>query len=158
MDVQIDKVIFTKRNKTCLIFNNFKFREVRELTSGGFFFRCTNKMCKASVHTDESVVSILKMMNFPHNHDSYTSQVIARDTVKSLLKRKAVDELNMRQKNCIKKEPKIKPSRKSESLHYVTSLISGCACFILHMFKCVNDFFRIMYAFELHNGEIVPIA
>lgn len=141
MDVKIDKVIFTKRNKTCLIVNNFKFREVRELTSGKFFFRCTNKMCKASIHTDESVVSIIKMMNFPHNHDSYTNKVIARDTVRSL-KQKVDNELNMRPKKCIRNEPKIKPSRKSEFfvidhiLGYIsTNILKGMNMF---HFMCLN--------------------
>jgi len=46
----MDAICLTRREKRCLILNNYKCREYnRRLKNGNFNFRCTNKCCNASV-------------------------------------------------------------------------------------------------------------
>jgi hypothetical protein len=48
-EITMDAICLTRRVKRCIVLNNFKFREYRKLKNGNFNFRCTNKLCNASV-------------------------------------------------------------------------------------------------------------
>jgi hypothetical protein len=52
--------------------NNFKFREYRKLKNGNFNFRCTNKLCNASVILSNNSDQIVEQSKrSKHNYEVY---------------------------------------------------------------------------------------
>jgi hypothetical protein len=50
----MDAICFTHIEKRCIIINNFKFREYRQLKNGNFNYWCSNKFCNASIIVNNS--------------------------------------------------------------------------------------------------------
>jgi len=96
----------TRREKLCLILNNYKFREYRQLKNGNFNFRCTNKFYNASVIVNNSDKIIEQFKSSDHNHDEYTDQNISREIVRSTLKRKTENDLHTCPNKLIRQELK----------------------------------------------------
>jgi hypothetical protein len=79
----MDAICFTWREKRCIIINNLKFREYRQLKNRNFNYRCSNKFCNASVIVNNSDQIIDQSKSSEHNHEVYSNQVISREIVRS---------------------------------------------------------------------------
>jgi hypothetical protein len=103
----MDAIYLTRREKRCIVLNNFKFREYRKSKNGNFNFRCTNKLCNASVIVSNNSDQIVdKSKSSKHNHEVYSDQIISREIVRSSLKRKAENDLYTRPNKLILQELK----------------------------------------------------
>jgi hypothetical protein len=105
----MNAICFTRREKHCIITNNFKFLKYRQLKNGNFNYRCSNKFYNASVIVNNSDQIIDQSKSSEHNHELYSNQVIeviSREIVRSSLKRKAENGLHTRSNKFIRQELK----------------------------------------------------
>jgi hypothetical protein len=102
----MNAVCFTRREKRCIIINNFKFREYRQLKNGNFNYRCSNKFFNASVIVNNSDRITDQSKSSEHNHEVYSNQVISKEIVRSSLKRKAENDRHTLPNKLIRQELK----------------------------------------------------
>jgi len=91
MDVGISNIFETRRGKRCFNIDNYKFSEYRVLINGNFNFRCTNKKCPVSVKVNK-LNKIIKVTN-SLNHEKYNNRTMAREIIRSTVKRSAENNL-----------------------------------------------------------------
>jgi len=76
--ITMDAICLTRREKRCKILKKFKFWEYRQLKNENFNYRCTNKLCNASIIVNNND-QIVDQSNAEHKqHDAYSDQVISR--------------------------------------------------------------------------------
>jgi hypothetical protein len=103
MEYEIFNIYYTRRDKMCVSINNFKFSKNRELKSGNFLFRCTNKKCK-SVATFNSQCTIIINYKNGHNHSEYSQNEVHKDIIRSSVKRKAIEDMHTQPSKIIRQE------------------------------------------------------
>lgn len=100
MDVQITK---STRGVDLIIVDSYKFRKVKTLTqTGEVFWRCTVKLCRATVHTIEKSITRTNLTHF-HLPDVGKNN---RHIVNVACKRKATEDLVERPARIISSELK----------------------------------------------------
>lgn len=105
MDLKIDYIFNTKRNKRCISIENYIFSESNHLKNGSFRFRCTNRTCTESVLVNSTIDKILSFSNNNiHNHEPTTDHNLAVRCVRTAVKRKAEEDLHARPNKIIRKE------------------------------------------------------
>lgn len=77
IEMNFEKTVSNKGNEM-LIFNDFKFRKFRILSSGNISWRCSQKKCSAMLETNQHVSEIIKAKD-DHNHDevSYNFEFVS---------------------------------------------------------------------------------
>lgn len=99
------KIISSNRGKPVLVFDNFKFSFTKDIKSTSEkFWRCTNRQCKATVHTLGSSNDIV-ITKHPgeHNHEANLAS-LTRQVVSAACKRKATEDLAEKPMKIIRQE------------------------------------------------------
>ena len=104
MDITISSVFETFKRKRCIVINGFKLTESNVLRDKSVRFRCCNKKCSASVVVDSACQRVIETNGTVHNHDAYTTEEIAAQTVKVSLKRKASENMKEKPSSMIRRE------------------------------------------------------
>ncbi|KAF0704075.1 FLYWCH-type domain-containing protein [Aphis craccivora] len=115
MDVNISDVFETRREKKCVAINSYKFSEFRENKDTTKIFRCTNRKYTVTAKLTTNLKTVISI-NGEHSHDELVEETITKQTVMSLLKRKATTDLNMKPNKLIRQELRHCP--KSEHLSH----------------------------------------
>ena len=82
----------TNSGNECIIFENFKYRRYRNLSSGNISWRCTNKKCSASLET-EATGSTIQIAHNQHTHNELSPHQMQKDCIRNACKRKAEESL-----------------------------------------------------------------
>ena len=121
-------IIRSERGKELIVFENFTFSKDVTLKSGEISWRCSQKRlnCKAKLYTVGPDNIITKKGN-DHNHKA-DEKKIARKTVSSICKRKAVEDLSERPSKIICKTlaSNLPPSLTTTDVSYIRKNIYNC--------------------------------
>ena len=105
MDFKIEYIFNTKQNKRCISIENYIFSEFDHLKNGSFRFRCTNKKYTESVLVNSTINKILSFSNNNiHNHEPITDHNLTVQCVRTVVKKKAEEDLHARPNKIIRKE------------------------------------------------------
>jgi len=115
MDVNVSDVFETQRGKKCVAINSYKFSEFRENKDTTKVFRCTNRKCTVTAKLTANLSTVISI-NGEHSHVELGEETITKQTVVSILKRKATTDLNVKPNKLIRQELRNCP--KSEHLSH----------------------------------------
>jgi len=104
MNLKIDYIFNTKRNKRCISIEKYIFSESNHLKNGSFRFRCTNRTCTKRVLVNSTIDKILSFSNNNiHNHEPTSDHNLAVRCIRTAMKRKAEKDLHVRPNKIIRK-------------------------------------------------------
>lgn len=90
--MEVDKIMETRRGNVCVIFRNFKYREVRKFVNGNCKFSCCKKSCKSIIRTTADRKNVIEIFN-EHDHKPYSEEQIQMDSFRSLTRKKAEEQV-----------------------------------------------------------------
>ena len=93
----------TNRGVQCIVWNNFKYRRQRVMTTGNISWRCTVKNCVATLQTNSDANEIVFIRD-EHKHERESEQCIENHIIRNSCKRTAAEDLTTQPRKIIRKE------------------------------------------------------
>ncbi|PSN44584.1 hypothetical protein C0J52_25049 [Blattella germanica] len=91
VDMELVKTV-TNRGVQCIVWNNFKYRRQRVMTTVNISWRCTVKNCVATLQTNSDANEIVFIRD-EHKHERESEQCIENHIIRNSCKRTAAEDL-----------------------------------------------------------------
>jgi hypothetical protein len=95
------RIVESQRGQPLLVLEHFKYSKVtRTLASGEIKWRCTNRKCTAFLKTF-GINNNITEKNDDHGHEPVRDQVLQRQCVTAVAKRKATEDISTRRNKIV---------------------------------------------------------